>query len=76
MPLPEPEARLAMFKDLLPDIPEEEYIPYDLLVDRTDGYSGSDIRLVCKEAAMQPVRRLMSVLEDTEELVPEHGKVL
>ncbi|XP_039115940.1 katanin p60 ATPase-containing subunit A-like 2 isoform X2 [Dioscorea cayenensis subsp. rotundata] len=72
VPLPEPEARLAMFKDLLPDIPEEEYIPYDLLVDRTDGYSGSDIRLVCKEAAMQPVRRLMSVLEGTEELVPEH----
>lgn len=72
VPLPEPEARLAMFKDLLPDTPEEEHIPYDLLVDKTDGYSGSDIRLVCKEAAMQPVRRLMSALEDTEELVPEH----
>ncbi|KAJ0986013.1 hypothetical protein J5N97_004369 [Dioscorea zingiberensis] len=72
VPLPEPEARHAMFKDLLPSIPEEEKIPYDLLVDKTDGYSGSDIRLVCKEAAMQPLRRLMSILEGKEELVPEH----
>lgn len=32
-----------------------------------EGYSGSDIALVCKEAAMRPVRRLLARLESMEE---------
>ncbi len=32
----------------------------------TEGYSGSDIRLVCKEAAMQPVRQVFDKLEEVE----------
>lgn len=72
MPLPEPEARQAMFEELLSQ-PGDEKLPYDLLVERTEGYSGSDIRLLCKEAAMQPLRRLMAVLEEKQELVPEDG---
>ncbi|KAL0300587.1 UNVERIFIED_CONTAM: Katanin p60 ATPase-containing subunit A-like 2 [Sesamum radiatum] len=67
VPLPEPEARRAMFEELLPS----EEIPYDLLVERTEGFSGSDIRLLCKEAAMQPLRRLMTILEEKQELMPE-----
>ncbi|OVA08187.1 AAA+ ATPase domain [Macleaya cordata] len=71
VPLPEPEARRAMFEELLPSVSYEEKLPYDLLVEKTEGYSGSDIRLVCKEAAMQPLRRLMVLLEDKAEVVPE-----
>ncbi|KAI3466827.1 hypothetical protein Pfo_023490 [Paulownia fortunei] len=70
VPLPEPEARRAMFEELLPSKSEEE-LPYELLVERTEGFSGSDIRLLCKEAAMQPLRRLMTFLEEKQELVPE-----
>ena len=65
-----------MFEELLPPIPGEEKLPYDLLVERTEGYSGSDIRLLCKEAAMQPLRRLMAQLEDKAEVVPEEGENL
>jgi len=65
VPLPEPEARRAMFEGLLPLQPDSE-LPYDLMVERTEGYSGSDIRLVCKEAAMRPLRRLMTMLEENE----------
>ncbi|XP_011035457.1 PREDICTED: katanin p60 ATPase-containing subunit A-like 2 [Populus euphratica] len=71
VPLPEPEARAAMFEELLPSQPDEEKLPYDLMVERTEGFSGSDIRLLCKEAAMQPLRRIMTLLEDTEEVVPD-----
>lgn len=71
VPLPEPEARCAMFEELLPSLPEEASLPYDLLVEKTQGFSGSDIRLLCKEAAMQPLRRLMAELDEKEEVVPE-----
>ncbi|XWS15966.1 hypothetical protein CRYUN_Cryun34aG0046900 [Craigia yunnanensis] len=71
VPLPEPEARRAMFEELLPEQHGEEALPYDILVERSEGYSGSDIRLLCKEAAMQPLRRLMAVLEDRQEVMPE-----
>ncbi|XP_031473310.1 uncharacterized protein LOC116245862 [Nymphaea colorata] len=78
VPLPEPEARRAMFEELLPATGDTD-LPYDFLVERTEGYSGSDIRLVCKEAAMQPLRRLMAVLEETSHTLgedPEVGPVI
>lgn len=62
-----------MFEELLPSSAGEDELPYDLLVEKTEGYSGSDIRLVCKEAAMQPLRRLMMQLENCQEVVPEDG---
>lgn len=71
VPLPDPEARRGMFEELLPLTPGDDQVPYDILVEKTEGYSGSDIRLVCKEAAMQPLRRLMTVLEQKQEIIPE-----
>ncbi|XP_047060996.1 katanin p60 ATPase-containing subunit A-like 2 isoform X1 [Lolium rigidum] len=71
VPLPEPEARHAMFEEFLPSTPDAMEVPYDILVENTEGYSGSDIRLVCKEAAMQPLRRIMAALEGIQEEVHE-----
>ena len=55
-----------MFEKLLPaDLGKVDGIlsvadlDYDGIVERTEGYSGADIRLVCKEAAVRPLRRLM-----------------
>ena len=36
------------------------------IAERTEGYSGSDITLVCKEAAMRPLRRLLGTIESQQ----------
>ncbi|KAL8108321.1 hypothetical protein AgCh_024685 [Apium graveolens] len=38
VPLPEPEARRSMFEELLPPAPDADKLPYDLMVERTEGY--------------------------------------
>lgn len=64
VPLPEYEARIDMFKMLLsPDIAEDD-LEFESFAQRTEKYSGSDISLVCKEAAMEPLRRLMDDLKE------------
>jgi katanin p60 ATPase-containing subunit A1 len=63
VPLPDDESRESMFRMFLtPDLAVPD-IDFAGLAQRTQGYSGSDIRLVCKEAAMQPLRKLMDRLK-------------
>ena len=71
--LPTAEARKQMFKHHLPPLISQEggvsiecNLNYDRLADITEGYTGSDIQLVCKEAAMRRVRSIFSVLEEME----------
>ena len=60
--LPSAQAREAMFAANLP--PERAPgLDYAALADETQGYSGSDIYLVSKEAAMKPLRRLLHKLD-------------
>ena len=70
--LPTLEAREAMFRFHLPPMVQEKEaggfelraeVDYGVVAAATEGYSGSDIRLVCKEAAMRPVRGIFDVLE-------------
>lgn len=65
IPLPDAPARRAFFRQLLarPEI-DAALSPADLeeLVAASDGYSGSDLAAVCREAAMEPVRELLATL--------------
>ncbi|XP_027634829.1 katanin p60 ATPase-containing subunit A-like 2 isoform X1 [Falco biarmicus] len=68
--LPSKEARRVMIQHWLPPLSNSGGVElrtdldYSLLGQETDGYSGSDIKLVCKEAAMRPVRKIFDALEN------------
>lgn len=69
--LPTKEARQRMIEHHLPKqistnkngLEIRTEIAYEDLAEKTEGYSGSDIRLLCKEAAMRPVRKIFDILE-------------
>ncbi|XP_057177898.1 katanin p60 ATPase-containing subunit A-like 2 isoform X2 [Triplophysa rosa] len=68
--LPSAPARQAMISHWLPPVSNTSAVElrteldYNMLAQETEGYSGSDIRLVCKEAAMRPVRKIFDALEN------------
>ncbi|KFO34376.1 Katanin p60 ATPase-containing subunit A-like 2, partial [Fukomys damarensis] len=68
--LPSQEARQAMIYHWLPPVSKgralelRTELEYSVLSQETEGYSGSDIKLVCREAAMRPVRKIFSALEN------------
>ncbi|KAL6741153.1 hypothetical protein Aduo_014434 [Ancylostoma duodenale] len=55
--LPEAEARLTIVKNLLSDMKHNlEDADFDEVAKLTEGYSGADMRQLCAEAAMGPIR--------------------
>jgi katanin p60 ATPase-containing subunit A1 len=63
--LPDEDGRLKMIKKFIP-LEKQKDVDFKKLATRMDGYSGSDIRLVCKEALMKAVRRVVRSLEKLE----------
>lgn len=58
IPLPEPDARAFMCKLHLGDTPNDlTDHDFDLMGEITEGASGSDIKVLVKEALMEPLRR-------------------
>lgn len=59
--LPDPEARLEMFKLNIGETPcTLTPQDYHTLANITEGYSGHDIAVVVKDALMQPIRKIQS----------------
>ncbi|XP_033502370.2 katanin p60 ATPase-containing subunit A-like 2 isoform X3 [Epinephelus lanceolatus] len=71
--LPSSPARQAMISHWLPPLSStggvelRTELDYETLAEGTEGYSGSDIRLVCKETAMRPVRKIFNALESHQD---------
>jgi katanin p60 ATPase-containing subunit A1 len=60
--LPNEEARIKMIRKFIPEEKQKD-LKIEDFVKSLEGYSGSDIRLVCKEALMKGVRRAISLIE-------------
>ena len=76
VPLPECGAREVMLRKHLSDRVSDvdgESVAFDEIARLTEGYSGADIELLCRETAMKPVRRLMDQLSklDMTSLPPQ-----
>ncbi|GAM27874.1 hypothetical protein SAMD00019534_110500 [Acytostelium subglobosum LB1] len=57
IPLPDPHARIKMFQLHIGSTPNSlNQGDFKRLADMTEGYSGADIQIVCKDAIMQPIR--------------------
>ncbi|XP_069820937.1 katanin p60 ATPase-containing subunit A-like 2 [Dendropsophus ebraccatus] len=75
--LPSKEARESMIQHWLPPVSNSggvelrTELEYSMLGEETEGYSGSDIKLVCKEAAMRPVRKVFNALENHQPGSPD-----
>lgn len=61
IPLPDYETRAELFETYLNTKNIELYPKVDFkeFASKTEGYSGSDIKLVCKEALMSTVRKML-----------------
>ncbi|KAF7293750.1 AAA-domain-containing protein [Mycena chlorophos] len=61
IPLPGPDARKRMFELHVGETPcQMGRDDYRVLAEQTDGFSGSDISIVVRDALMQPVRKVLS----------------
>ncbi|MBY8997574.1 MAG: AAA family ATPase [Candidatus Thorarchaeota archaeon] len=71
VPLPGREARAKIFEIHMEDVEVSPTIEYDELADLTEGYSGRDISVVCREAAMEPIRDLQRTgrMDDEQEIL-------
>jgi katanin p60 ATPase-containing subunit A1 len=72
--LPDEPARLTMLKKFI-SIEKQKNLDFTRFSILTEGYSGSDIRLVCKEALMKGVRRAVQIL-DKQEKQPQNLNTL
>jgi SpoVK/Ycf46/Vps4 family AAA+-type ATPase len=59
IPLPDQTARMKIFKMHTKDVELDSSVNFDTLARISEGYSGADVSVVCKEALMTPVRELV-----------------
>lgn len=59
IPLPDLSGRRELFRINMKDVKLEEDVDLDELANKSSGYSGADVAIVCRDASMMSVRRIM-----------------
>ena len=66
IPLPDESARLDMLRMNMRNMPFEEELKLEDVAKALDGYSGDDVRMVCRDAAMMAPREKLVGLSELE----------
>eukprot|EP00168_Porphyra_purpurea_P005505 TRINITY_DN16595_c0_g1_i1.p3 TRINITY_DN16595_c0_g1~~TRINITY_DN16595_c0_g1_i1.p3 ORF type:complete len:146 (+),score=55.17 TRINITY_DN16595_c0_g1_i1:324-761(+) len=75
IPLPNGEGRVAILRRLLADIPLAADFDTDAIADVTAGYSGSDLKELCRTAARVPMREVMASVRAAQAAAGGAGSV-
>lgn len=74
IPLPSAKGREAIFNINLRNTAINSDVDYKKLVNLTDGYSGADLANVCRDAAMEPMRRKLNSTGFNFENINDHAQ--
>ena len=74
IPLPTAKGREAIFNINLRNVAINPDVDYKKLVNMTDGYSGADLANVCRDAAMEPMRRKLNSTGFNFENINDHAQ--
>ncbi|CAF4744511.1 unnamed protein product [Rotaria sp. Silwood1] len=66
IPLPDLDTRKQLLEINLKEVPLDTGVDLNLIAEKLEGYSGSDITSVCRDAAMMQMRRVTENLSMTE----------
>ncbi|KAG1766603.1 ATPase [Suillus placidus] len=72
--LPDTEQRFKILSLMLKDTKLDPHLALRVLASQTMGFSGSDLRELCRNAAMVPVRECMRAMEHDEEALTKVEK--
>ena len=62
IPLPNAEGRKVILENLMKSVPNDiKPEEYDKIVEKSKGYSGSDMKNLCTEASMFPLRSIFDI---------------
>lgn len=74
IPLPTAKGREAIFNINLRNVAINPDVDFKKLVNMTDGYSGADLANVCRDAAMEPMRRKLNSTGFNFENINDHAQ--